>query len=146
MIDPHLLFSLSGPIAMLGWLALIFAPFIPRVGNVLSGLVIPTLFSTAYAALVMAFWADAPGGFDSLDQVMLLFTEPYIALAGWLHYLAFDLFVGAWIVRSARKEGISHWLLLPILIATFLFGPVGFLAFVALRQVMRLRFKPLPEG
>ena len=146
MIDPHLLFPLSGPVAMLGWLALIVAPFLPRVSNALSGLVIPTLFSIAYAALVMAFWAGAPGGFDSLDQVMLLFTDPHIALAGWLHYLAFDLFVGAWIVRSARKEGISHWLLLPILFATFLFGPAGFLAYVALRQVMRLRLNPIPEG
>ena len=145
MIDPHLLFSLSGPIAMFAWLALIVAPFLPRVSNALSGLVIPTLFSIAYAALVMAFWADAPGGFNSLDQVMLLFTDPYITLAGWLHYLAFDLFVGAWIVRSAREEEISHWLLLPILLTTFLFGPAGFLAFVALRQVMHLRFKHLPE-
>ncbi len=85
----------------------------------------------------MTFWADAPGGFDSLDQVMLLVTDPYITLAGWLHYLAFDLFVDAWIVRSAREEGISDWLLLPILVTTFLFGPAGFLAFVALRQVMR---------
>ena len=54
MIDPHLLFSLSGPIAMLGWLALMLAPAMPRISNTLATLVIPTLFSIAYAALIMA--------------------------------------------------------------------------------------------
>lgn len=143
MIDPHLLFSLSGPVAMLGWLGLMFAPAMPGLSNTLATVLIPTLLSVAYSALIMSFWSDAPGGFGSLEQVMALFTDPYIALAGWLHYLAFDLFVGAWIVRSASKEGISHWLLLPILATTLLLGPAGFLAFVALRQVLRLRFNPV---
>ena len=62
---------------------------------------------------------------------MALFTMPEIALAGWIHYLAFDLFVGAWEVRTARREGIAFLLVLPCLALTFLFGPAGFLAFSA---------------
>ena len=80
-----------------------------------------------------AFWWGAEGGFGSLPDVMLLFTDPAIALAGWVHYLAFDLFVGAWATRVAREEGIPHLFLLPCLALTFLFGPAGFLAFSALR-------------
>ena len=53
MIDPYLLFSLSGPLAILGWLALVFAPCMPRVSNKLAAFVIPTLFSIAYAALII---------------------------------------------------------------------------------------------
>ena len=64
---------------------------------------------------------------------MPLFTSPEIALAGWVHYLAFDLFVGAWEVRTARREAIPHLLVLPCLVLTFLFGPVGFLLFLGLR-------------
>ena len=64
---------------------------------------------------------------------MALFTMPEIALAGWIHYLAFDLLVGAWEVRTARREGIAFLLVLPCLALTFLFGPAGFLAFSALR-------------
>jgi hypothetical protein len=54
-------------------------------------------------------------------------------LAGWTHYLAFDLIVGSWEVRDARERGISHWLVVPCLALTFMFGPVGFLAYQALR-------------
>lgn len=75
----------------------------------------------------------APGGFDSLPNVMLLFTKPEIALAGWIHYLAFDLFVGAWEVRTARAERIPFPLVVPCLALTFLFGPAGYLAFSTLR-------------
>ena len=94
---------------------------------------VPVLLSVAYAGLVLAFWSRAPGGFGSLAEVMALFTMPEIALAGWIHYLAFDLLVGAWEVRTARREGIAFLLVLPCLALTFLFGPAGFLAFSALR-------------
>lgn len=131
--DPHALFQLTGPLAVLGWLSLVLAPLAPRLADSAANLIIPALLSVAYTALILVNWADAPGGFDSLANVMALFTDPAVALAGWVHYLAFDLFVGAWITRTARREGINHLLVLPCLVLTFLFGPAGFLAFTALR-------------
>lgn len=139
MTDPHALFQLTGPLAMLGWLALVLAPAAPRLANAVATLVIPALLSVAYVALVLVNWSDAPGGFDSLTNVMALFTDPAVALAGWVHYLAFDLFVGAWITRTARAEGINHLIILPCLALTFLFGPAGFLAFTALRAAFAAR-------
>ena len=68
---------------------------------------------------------------------MALFTSPEIALAGWVHYLAFDLLVGAWEVRTAQREGLAFLLVLPCLLLTFLFGPAGFLLFNALRIATR---------
>lgn len=131
--DPETLFALSGPLAMAGWLALIVAPLAPRVAQAVAGLAIPALLSVAYTGLILAHWAGAEGGFGSLADVMRLFDDPAVALAGWLHYLAFDLFVGAWIVRTARAEGMPHVLAIVCLPPTFLFGPAGFLAFTALR-------------
>ena len=64
---------------------------------------------------------------------MALFRDPWIALAGWLHSLAFDVFVGAWAVRTARREGTAFPLVAPCLPLTFLFGPAGLLAFAVLR-------------
>ncbi|NJR13163.1 MAG: DUF4281 domain-containing protein [Phyllobacteriaceae bacterium] len=130
---PELLFEYSGPLAMMGWVLLVFAPFAPRFVDLACAAVIPALLSLGYAALILVHWSAAPGGFGSLADVMALFTDPNIALAGWVHYLAFDLFVGAWIVRAARKEQIPHLLVLPCLPLTFLFGPAGFLAFTAIR-------------
>jgi len=69
--------------------------------------------------------------------VSALFAVPEVLLAGWIHYLAFDLFVGGWIARNGSAAGISPLLLTPILLATFLAGPVGYLAYVLLRPLMR---------
>jgi hypothetical protein len=133
MPPPDIVFQYTGPLAILGWLALALAPLAPRLAETVAALVIPVLLSVPYAALILAHWAGAPGGFGSLAEVMTLFTTPAVALAGWVHYLAFDLFVGAWIARTARAERIPHLLILPCLALTFLFGPAGFLAFTALR-------------
>jgi hypothetical protein len=132
IMSPDALFQFTSPLALLGWAALAAAPMAPTLADRVAGLAIPALLSVAYAALILAFWWGAPGGFDSLANVQALFTSPWIALAGWLHYLAFDLFVGAWEVRTARREAIPHLLVLPCLVLTFLFGPAGLLAFLAL--------------
>ncbi|MEP2980346.1 MAG: ABA4-like family protein [Lentilitoribacter sp.] len=133
------LFAISSPIAMLGWVALIISPIIPTWSDRIATYISPGLLSLAYMSLILAFWSDAKGGFDTLANVQLLFTQSEIAMAGWLHYLAFDLFMGAWIVREARKASISHWFIVPILPFTLLFGPIGYVLFLALKSALLLR-------
>lgn len=133
------LFAISSPIAMLGWIALLISPIIPKWSDRIATYISPGLLSLAYMSLILAFWSGAEGGFDTLANVQLLFTQSEIAMAGWLHYLAFDLFMGAWIVREARKASISHWFIIPILPMTLLFGPIGFVLFLALKSGLSLR-------
>ena len=84
--------------------------------------------------LIRAGFAEAPnGGFGSVAQVRNLFASDAALVAGWLHYLAFDLFVGTWIVRTGLAERLPRLLLLICLPATFLFGPAGLLIFFGLR-------------
>ena len=128
-----LVFQTASTLALAGWAVLVLGWRAPVWSQRIAGLVLPLLLSVAYAGLILAFWTRAPGGFGSLPEVMALFTLPEIALAGWIHYLAFDLLVGAWEVRTARREGIAFLLVLPCLALTFLFGPAGFLLFSALR-------------
>lgn len=141
-MNPDALFQLANPLALLGWLALLVSPLVPRAAQAVAAAAIPLLLSLAYAGLVLAFWWEAPGGFGSLPEVQALFTHPHIALAGWLHYLAFDLFLGAWEVRTARAEGIPHWAVIPCLVLTFLFGPAGLLAFAILRFTLVRKVLP----
>jgi len=98
---------------------------------------IPLVLSGGHAAIVPAHWSSGQGGFDSLESVENLFESRWLLLAGWVHYLAFDLLVGAWQLRTARRERIAHQLLLPCLPATFLFGPAGHLLFQLLRAAHR---------
>jgi hypothetical protein len=143
-MPPEDLFPIANLLAMAGWATLALSPLSPRWSDRIAGQAIPIVLSVGYTALVLAFWSRAPGGFDLLPNVMALFTQPEIALAGWVHYLAFDLAVGAWIARTARAEGIAHLFVLPCLALTFLFGPAGFLAFTALRATVGAR-GPLAE-
>lgn len=139
-IDPHLIFSLANGLAMLSWLALALSPhgarWTPRVRQ-LAGWVVPLLFAVAYVVL-FASKGMGGGGYDSLAAVQRLFAVPELLLAGWLHYLAFDLFVGVWIAKRAGALGVPHVVVLPLLVLTFMFGPAGLLAF-ALVQALRNR-------
>ncbi|MBL8706985.1 MAG: DUF4281 domain-containing protein [Rhodospirillales bacterium] len=136
-----LLFKLGNMTALAGWGVLLASPFLPRLADRVAGLAIPLLLAVAYAGLVLAFWTGAEGGFGTLRDVMRLFDDPGVALAGWLHYLAFDLLVGAWVVRTARAEGIAFALAAPCLALTFLFGPAGYFAFSCLRGARALQAK-----
>jgi hypothetical protein len=130
--------AVSG-VAALAWALLILGPRRPWVRWLLGGGVVLGL-SLVYGVLAMAFFFTVPGGgFGTLAEVMRLFTVPEVALAGWVHYLAFDLAVGLWIAQRADAEGVSRWLQAPVLGVTFLFGPLGLLMGAAVLAVRRRR-------
>ena len=127
------IFSIANLVAMLSWIILAVAPrWIVTRKIILSG-AIPLLLSVAYLILIVLFFGKADGGFGSLPEVMRLFTNEWATLAGWIHYLAFDLFVGTWEVKDSEARGISHWFVIPCLVLTFLLGPIGFLLYCILR-------------
>jgi hypothetical protein len=80
------------------------------------------------------------GGFGSAAEVAILFSNPYLLTAGWVHYLAFDLFVGSWEVRDGKQQGINHFLVVPCLLLTFLLGPTGLVLYLIIRLVKTKRF------
>ncbi len=139
--DPEIVFTLGSRLALIGWLALAFSPFrsrwAPRA-RWFAGRVVPGVLALGYVALFAAT-GMADGGFDSLAAVRRLFDAPALLAAGWLHFLAFDLFVGAWIAQRAGELGVPHAAILPILVLTFLFGPAGLLAFALLHAAWRVR-------
>jgi hypothetical protein len=132
-MDPSLLFQFANLVALAGWLVLLASPLLPALADRLAGLILPVLLSILYAGLLLAYWSRAQGGFGSLEEVARLFATPEMLLAGWIHYLAFDLFLGAWEVRTARRDAIPFPLVVPCLALTFLFGPAGFLAYSGVR-------------
>ena len=133
-MEPETLFSAANLLAIAGWLVLMVSPWAPRLTQLISGIAIPLVLSLGYTAIILVHWAGADGGFSSLAGVAQLFETPMLLLAGWIHYLAFDLFVGAWQARAARRAAIPFLLVIPCLAATFMFGPAGLLAFMILRS------------
>jgi len=133
------IFSIANLISLLSWLILLVAPRWTVTRKIILSGAIPLLLSAAYLVLIGLFFGKAEGGFDSLPNVMKLFTNEWATLAGWIHYLAFDLFVGTWEVKDAQERGISHGFVIPCLILTFLFGPIGFLLYSILRYFLSKR-------
>ena len=139
MPGPEALFSLASTAVLPGWLLLAFLPRWRHTARLVCAVVIPGLLAVLYAAVIAARWGGAEGGFSSLADVQKLFADPWLLIAGWVHYLAFDLFVGAWEVRDAQRLRIPHLLVLPCLVLTFLFGPVGLLVYGIVRAVRTRR-------
>lgn len=146
-LDPDTLFSLGSSLAITGWLALAVSPAGTRwapAAHRYAGRVVPLLLAAAYVAL-FARNGMGDGGYDSMAAVQRLMAQPALLAAGWLHYLAFDLFVGSWIAERCATLGLPHFLVLPLLALAFMFGPAGLLAYALLRGIARGRARPQAE-
>jgi ABA DEFICIENT 4-like len=133
------IFSACSALAMIGWAGLVLLPGNRIVVEVIARIAIPVAIALAYIFLMATNYGVAPaeGSFNSLDGVAALFTVPGLLLAGWIHYLAFDLFVGSWEVTDARANGIPHLAVVPCLLVTFMVGPAGLALYYLIKYAGR---------
>lgn len=141
-MDPEQVFVIANAVAILGWIALATLPARRWIADVLCRFALPVLLAVVYVVIVLAQFGSSRGNFSSLSGVATLFGNPWLLLAGWLHYLAFDLFVGSWEMRDAREHGLPHLLVVPCLALTLLFGPAGLLLYLVVRSTRG----PLPSA
>jgi hypothetical protein len=146
MLDPQLAMSLTGPLVLAGWAGLVLSLFAKPVRPIAwpaAQFAVPAILAALYVPLIWAGFHEAPGGgYGSIEEIRALFASDSALVAGWFHYLAFDLFVGTWIVRDGLDRGVPALLILLCLPLTFLFGPAGLLLFLALRSTLRERALP----
>jgi len=132
-MDPAQLFQIVNVLPMPIWLLWMAAPS-SRLSRTVARSIWPwVLLAAAYLAFIaIAIAQDGfdPRAFGSLEGVMRLFDSRWATLAGWTHYLCFDLFVARWIMNDAPDAG--YWLT-PILFLTLMFGPVGLLCYLTVR-------------
>ena len=141
-MSPEQLFSLANAVAAFSWLLLALWPRRRWVTGVVTGRAVPALFAVLYIGLIVSTFGRVDGGFSTLAGVAALFTNQWLLLAGWVHYLAFDLLVGTWEVQDAQARRIPHALVVPCLFVTFMFGPAGWLLYLALRAAFGVRRAP----
>lgn len=135
-------FGIGNIVAMIAWAALIFLPRWPALLSALLYIGVGLLcmaYTVGIAGLMGGFLdpvgpADAQVDFTTLEGVQSIFASQGGTTIGWLHYLAFDLFVGIWISRDADAKGFSRILQAPILFATFFAGPVGLFLWLVIRE------------
>ncbi len=142
-MDVERLYSAANMLVLPGWLLLILLPRWRYTAGFIASILLPGVLAIAYAALIVRALSSGSAdlsGFSSLASVRKMFGDDEVMLAAWIHYLAFDLFVGGWEVRDARELGIHHLLVVPCLFFTFMLGPVGMLMYLVLRLVARGRW------
>ena len=136
-MTPDLLFTICNYAVLPAWLLLAVLPHHKLTQVLIHAVWVPLLLGPVYIwALFFGGPAPEGAGFGSLEGVMLLFQSPTAVLGGWIHYLVFDLFIGAWIVRDARRKSINHWVTLPFLFATLMAGPAGLMGYLLLRLAL----------
>lgn len=132
------LFGLASAAVMPAWAILICAPrgrwawldIIPR-------LVVPAMLSALYAGLILTYFSGSGGGFGSIAAVRQLFANDYTLVAGWVHYLAFDLMIGVMMAAKMDRMGLSRLSQAPLLGLIFLFGPLGVLLIWITEWILR---------
>ncbi len=132
-MDLEIIFSIANSAAFLSWI-LLFVLYQKRWVYTFLFSVVSVLMACLYLFFILkGIGSDTPGGFDTLANVKLLFGNDESVLAGWIHYLVFDLFTGMWICHDGDRRGINRWILLPCLVFTFLLGPTGLLIYILIR-------------
>jgi hypothetical protein len=117
------------------WALLIFAPGW-KWTQTIATLVMPTALALVYVTLIaLSMTRPGPGleAMGTLAGVKSLFASDLSVLIGWVHYLAFDLLVGSWIARDARRRKIRGFIAGPCLFFTLMVGPFGFLCYLIAR-------------
>jgi Domain of unknown function (DUF4281) len=134
-----LIFNFCQALALIGWLALVAAP-LNRTLTIGGARGIVLVLAAAYLAQLLFNTVPVDGGsFSSIIGVTTLFSQPANVMLGWTHFLAFDLFIGSWIVEDAANENYPHWAVIPMLVATLMIGPVGLLIWFIVRSIHRMR-------
>lgn len=134
-------FSASFLLVLPFWLLMIFLPTWRFTERALRSPWVAAPAALLYAVLVLPRLPEVLGAVASpeLAGVSALLGTPAGATVGWVHFLAFDLFVGRFAYLESRERGLSPFVMAPVLFAILMLGPVGFLVYLALRQTLGSR-------
>jgi Domain of unknown function (DUF4281) len=145
VLDPAFAFGVANNFGLLAWVALAVSLFVAATRAwvwPVTQFVVPALWAVAYVLLLIQGMPETEGSFSSIEGVRALFASDSALAAGWLHYLAFDLFVGTWIARDSTERRVHGLLVLPCLGLTLMFGPAGLLLYLLLRLAGGRRATP----
>jgi hypothetical protein len=138
IMTPDIVFQIVNALVLPQWILMIVAPRWQPTEFLAKTLLIPAFLALFY--IFYLFFGKSGLDFQSfstLAGIKTLFSKDDAVLAGWIHYLAFDLTVGSWMLRNAQRRYVAHGWLIPCLIFSFLLGPVGLLLYLIIRTVKR---------
>lgn len=134
---PETVFQLANALVLPQWVLMVVAPRWSVTKWLMNSYLIPVCLAVIYVIYLFGGGPVDFVAFGSLAGVKGLFTNGSdgVMLAGWVHYLAFDLVAGTFVVRDSAEKVIPHWLIIVPLFFCFMLGPVGLLLYWVIRAV-----------
>lgn len=123
------IFLAGNTLVLPAWLLLMFGSSLRITDWLVHKGIIPALLALAYMVLIGYGMDGSTGDFTSLEGVKALFSSDAMVVAGWFHYLVFDMLIGSYVARTASAKGYSRLWVVPVLLLTFMLGPLGWLTF-----------------
>ena len=125
------IFNIFNSGILLFWMLLLFFPEQSITQKVTAYPWVPLVIAFGYIYFIGMTSGTFSSDFTSLNGLTEMFqnANPQGVAAGWLHYLAFDFWVGCWMLKNSQEKGVKHlWMLVPMLF-TFMLGPVGIIIY-----------------
>jgi hypothetical protein len=136
-MSPETVFQLANALVLPQWLLMVVAPRWSATRWLMDAYLIPVGLAAIYVSYLFSGGPVDFGSFGSLAGLKALFANggDGVMLAGWVHYLAFDLVAGSVVLRDAQARQVPHWLVIVPLLFCFMLGPVGLLLYWLIRTV-----------
>lgn len=135
------LFNFCNTVILACWFCLIVFPKKKITQNLIQYPYVPLVLSVFYLYFLSQSPPLSEADFSSLSGILALFLKatPASAAAGWVHYLGFDFWMGAWMVQDQQQRGQHPLWVLPALLCTFMLGPTGVLIYTLILGLQKLR-------
>ncbi len=136
-MTPEAVFQLANAVVLPQWLLMLVAPRWRVTQALVRSFALPALLAVIYAVYLFSGKPVDFSAFGSLAGIKTLFSTggDAVMLAGWVHYLAFDLVAGSTLLLNAQREKIPHGFVVIPLLFCFMLGPVGWLIYWIIRLV-----------
>ena len=134
------IFSLSSLTSIPFWLLMILAPRHSWTRRIIGS---PFLILPAAILYIMLVFPNIISSFPTLanpklETIQTLLGSSAGATITWVHFLAFDLFVGRWAYLDSLERNIHPLVMAPILFLILMFGPLGFALYLGARSLVSM--------
>ena len=127
----ELLFNGANLFVLPFWTLMVLVPKTKLTRSIMGSLLPFAALAGLYVFLFVTSFSNVEGieAFSdpnlSLPDLAALFADPHVTATGWVHFVAFDLFVGRWIYWQGQNTGVftRHSLVLCLFA-----GPMGLLS------------------
>jgi Domain of unknown function (DUF4281) len=130
------IFSLSSLTSIPFWLLMMLAPRWTWTRKIVGS---PFVILPAAILYIVLVFPNIVSSFSTLanpqlETIQTLLGSSAGATITWVHFLAFDLFVGRWAYLDSLERNIHPLLMAPILFLILMFGPLGFVLYLGARS------------